>query len=133
MRNSSQPVMLITDDDRSFRETMAEVFERRGFAPILAASGEEAIQVTQKTTVHVALFDFHMPQRTGLESITACRSMGVNIPYILLTGALDQTIATQAESIEIFSLLEKPVSIQIVTGVVKEAMSRHYPWYELER
>ena len=133
MRNTTQPVMLITDDDRSFRETMAEVFSRRGFAPLLAADGEEAIHVAQEATVHVALFDFHMPQRTGLESISACRSLGINIPYILLTGALDSAIATQAEDVEVFSLLEKPVSIQIVTGVVKEAMASHYPWFEQNR
>ena len=133
MRNIEHPTMLITDDDRAFRETMAEVFARRGFELILASNGEEAIHVAQGTTVHVALFDFHMPERTGLESITACRSLGINIPYILLTGGLDPAIATQAESVEVYSLLEKPVSIQIVTGVVKEAMASHYPWYEAGR
>lgn len=133
MRNITHPVMLITDDDRSFRETMAEVFTRRGFKPLLASDGEEAIHVAQDHEVHVALFDFHMPQRTGLESISACRDMGIHIPYILLTGALDSAIATQAESVEVFSLLEKPVSIQIVTGVVKDAMASHYTWYEADR
>lgn len=122
--------MLITDDDRSFRETLAEVFARRGFEPILAADGEEAIHVAQGTEVHVALFDFHMPQRTGLESISACRSLGIDIPYILLTAGLDPSIACEAQAVEVFSLLEKPVSIKIVTDVVKDAMASHYPWYE---
>ncbi len=133
MRNVTQPVLLITDDDHSFRQTLSEVFRRRGFETLEAADGEEAIHVAREETVHVALFDFHMPQRTGLESITACRGLGIDIPYILLTGALDPSIATQAQSIEVFSLLEKPVSIQVVTGTVKEAMAIHYPWYDSQR
>ena len=133
MRNAAQPVLLITDDDRSFRETLADVFRRRGFETLMAADGDEAIQVAQETVVHVALFDFHMPQRTGLESISACRGMGIHIPYILLTGGLDPEIATQAQHVQVFSLLEKPVSIQVVTGTVTQAMSSHYAWYETER
>lgn len=133
MRNAAQPVLLITDDDRSYRETLAEVFSRRGFEIVTAADGDEAIHVAQETMVHVALFDFHMPQLTGLESISACRSMGINIPYILLTGGLDPEIANEAQNVQVYSLLEKPVSIQVVTGAVKQAMSAYYPWYQSNR
>ena len=43
------PAILITDDDRDFRETLREVFEPRGFATLLAADGEEAIQIVNDT------------------------------------------------------------------------------------
>jgi len=129
MKNVNQPVLLITDDDRSFRETIADIFRDRGFRPLLASDGDEAIHLAQEKTVHVALFDFHMPQLTGLESITVCRELGLDIPYILMTGDLDSQIASDAQQVRVFSLLTKPISVKQVTKTVSTAMSRHYDWY----
>ena len=129
MRNIARPTLLITDDDRGFRETLGELFARRGFEPMLASDGEEAIRVARSHQVHVALFDFHMPRQTGVESIVACRQLGLNIPYFLLTGSLDDNIRNQVNQINIFGLLEKPISANAVTHAVQQAMQSTYPWF----
>ena len=40
----AEPKLLIADDDRDFRESLGEVFERRGYSIRLAADGQEAIE-----------------------------------------------------------------------------------------
>lgn len=132
MRNIARPTLLITDDDRGFRETLGEVFARRGFEPMLASNGEEAIEVAQCHEIHIALFDFHMPRRTGVESILACRQLGLNIPYFLLTGNLDDDIRDQVRQINISGLLEKPISASEVTHAVRQAMRCAYPWFSVD-
>jgi DNA-binding NtrC family response regulator len=132
MRNIARPTLLITDDDRGFRETLGELFARRGFEPMLASNGEEAIEVAQRHEIHVALFDFHMPHRTGVESIVACRQLGINIPYFLLTGDLDDDIRNQVRQIKIFGLLEKPISTSELTHAVHDAMRSTYPWFSVD-
>ena len=49
------PSMLITDDDRDFRETLGGLFEERGFHTMLAGDGQEAFEIVQRVTVHVVL------------------------------------------------------------------------------
>ena len=62
------PSLLITDDDRAFRETLREVFEPRGFHTITAADGNEALSIVHKTDVHLVLLDLQMPGITGIEA-----------------------------------------------------------------
>ena len=46
------PSLLITDDDRDFRETLRDVFRPLGFRTLLAADGEEAVQGGSKNKGH---------------------------------------------------------------------------------
>ena len=69
----STPSLLITDDDRDFRETLSEVFDRRGFRTLLASDGEQALDIARRETVHLLLTDMHMPRLTGLETIRRIR------------------------------------------------------------
>ena len=63
------PSLLITDDDYDFRETLRGVFEPRGFHTLTAGDGEEALEILKHETVHLALFDMHMPRLSGLDAI----------------------------------------------------------------
>ena len=41
----TDPALLISDDDLSYRETLESVFAPRGFRILLAGDGEEALHV----------------------------------------------------------------------------------------
>ena len=61
--------VLIADDDDSCRETLRQIVEPEGYRSVLAASGEEAIEIIQEESIQIALFDVHMPRMTGLETV----------------------------------------------------------------
>jgi CheY-like chemotaxis protein len=63
------PSILITDDDRGFRETLRGVFEPEGFQTLLAEDGAQAIDIVRSFDVHLLLLDMHMPRLTGLETL----------------------------------------------------------------
>jgi CheY-like chemotaxis protein len=126
----ANPSLLITDDDRDFRETLGDVFERRGFHTYLAANGEEALTIVRHNLVHLAVFDLHMPKLTGLEAMRAIKSSNRVLPCILLSAALDDGIVREAKEIEAFGVLRKPVSFQELTGLVTTAMRQTYDWPE---
>ena len=67
------PSLLITDDDADFRETLGDIFERRGFRILLAPDGEEALQIAVREPVHLLVTDLHMPRLSGLETIRRMR------------------------------------------------------------
>lgn len=119
------PSLLITDDDRAFRETLREVFEPRGFQTLLAADGAEALEVVQRHEVHLVLIDMHMPRLTGVEAIRQIKRLKARLPCILISGQLDDQIRRDADA---FRVLAKPISFQQVTQSVSEALQVTYNW-----
>ena len=121
-----QPRLLITDDDRDFRETLGQAFEQRGFGTLLAEDGCEAVQIAHQESVHVVLIDMHMPKLTGLEAIEQIHAFDENLPCILISAALDDEIRNQAN--DAFSMLEKPVNFKQVNETVDRALHAAWGW-----
>ena len=122
------PSLLITDDDRDFRETLRGLFEPR-FRTLLASDGEEALDIVRSQEVHLVLLDMHMPKLTGLETLQRVKQFKSRLPCILLSAGLDEVIIQQAQLAEAFSVLAKPVSRQQVTSAVEAALKRVYNWH----
>src|SRR4029079_868229 len=131
------PRLLITDDDRDFRETVAGVLSDRGFETLQAADGEEALHIICRQEVHLLLLDMQMPRLSGLETIERLRGLGVAwalptdsaetmgegrpqtrilLPWILISGALDEQTIARAPAAAVFSVLPKPVRLPELTG-----------------
>jgi CheY-like chemotaxis protein len=121
------PSLLITDDDRDFRETLRGLFEPR-FRTLVAGDGEEALDIVRSQEVHLVLLDMHMPKLTGLETLKRVKLFKSRLPCILLSGALDECLIRQAELAQAFSVLSKPISRQQITSTVEAALRRIYNW-----
>lgn len=126
----TEPSILIADDDRDFRESLGEVFSRRGYRTRLAADGCEAVEmVLQHTGLHVVLLDVHMPRLSGLEALGQIRQVGsVTLPCILMSAKLDEHIVRQAEELRTAQVLSKPFTLRAVTGTVEQILSQSYGW-----
>lgn len=122
------PSLLITDDDLEFRQTLREIFEPRGFQTILAGDGEEAVHIVQTHEVHLVLLDMHMPKLTGLDTIRIVKQFKSRLPCILMSADLDDVLIEQAQRLQAFSVLSKPVTFRQITTVVREALERVYNW-----
>jgi CheY-like chemotaxis protein len=122
------PHLLIADDDRDFRETLGSMFEGRGFRALLAADGDEALRIVRRNEIHVVLMDLHMPRLSGLDVLRRIKAHRAELPCILISGALDEHIVAEAKALPVFSLLNKPVSLDEVTSTVGNALRRIYHW-----
>ncbi|HEY2761303.1 MAG TPA: response regulator [Pirellulales bacterium] len=122
------PSILITDDDAGFRETMRNVLEPRGFRIVTAGDGEEALRIVNEKPVHLLLLDMHMPRLSGLETVQRVRKFNSRLPWVLLSGALDERIIQQARLAEAFAILPKPVSRCDITSTVDQVFRIVYGW-----
>lgn len=121
------PSILITDDDRDFRETLCGVFEPRGFRTYTAADGAEALEVVRREEVHLALFDMHMPRLSGLEAIRHLKEqMHASLPCILISAEADEQLFEQARAAQAFDILKKPVTRDCLIAVVFNALRSAY-------
>jgi len=125
-----EPQLLIADDDRDFRESIGEVFSRRGYSTRLAADGVEALEIVQESSrLHLILLDVHMPRLTGLEALERLRlDQLTDIPCILMSARMDEDIVQQAQQLKIASLLTKPFSLKALTMTVESVLRSSYGW-----
>lgn len=122
----AHPSLLITDDDRDFRETLRSVFEPRGFETLLAGDGEEALEIVRRRNVHLLLLDMHMPRLSGLETIRRVKQLHSVLPCILMSADLDALLEQEARQADAFEVLSKPFRFDVITRVVQAALDRAY-------
>lgn len=119
--------ILIADDDRGNRETLAEVLDRRGFRTVLAADGGEAVELVQVDLVHLVLFDMHMPGLTGLEAFAVIRhTLDRILPAVLMTADANNDLIRQAFAAQVYSVIPKPVSANVVIHTLERALAKVY-------
>ena len=118
--------ILITDDDRACREALREIVEPEGYRTLLAASGEEAVDIVREEPVHVALLDMHMPTLTGLETLQLVHEINAILPCILVTADASELLIRQAFRARAYSVIPKPVSKHVVLYTVLRALVRVY-------
>ncbi|GAB5402008.1 MAG: response regulator [Aureliella sp.] len=123
----AEPKLLIADDDRDFRESLGEVFERRGYGIRLAADGQEAVEIAQSLSpLHLVLFDVHMPRKTGLQALCELRQAELLLPCILMSAKLDDAIVKQADELETCGVLAKPFTLRDLTTTVERVLLQVY-------
>ena len=125
-----EPKLLIADDDRDFRESLSEIFQRRGYETRLAADGQEAVEIaTSATELHLVMLDVHMPRMTGLQALERIREgASQGLPCVLMSAQLDDLIVQQAEELKISKVLAKPFSLRDVTRAVEDILRTAYGW-----
>lgn len=125
-----EPKLLIADDDRDFRESLGEVFCRRGFDTALAADGQEALEIIQASNdVHLLLFDIHMPRLNGIEALQRIRwTRSTSLPCILMSAQFSDELVREAQSLNPASMLSKPFTLRTLTTTVEVVLKEFYGW-----
>ena len=116
--------ILVTDDDRGSRDTLAQMLKDRGFSTITATSGEEAIEIVRVETIHLVFFDMHMPRMTGLEALQQVRLFNEILPAILVTADATREVIRQALQAHVYSVLPKPVNKSVLLHTLSRALGQ---------
>lgn len=119
---SAPPIsVLIADDDDAWRHTVRDVLEPQGYATLLASTGREALALLEKQAVHCLLFDLQMPELDGLATLRIVRRTWRSIPCIFMTANADASLLGETEMLQIFAVLNKPVTRELITRTVAVA------------
>ena len=78
--------MLVVDDDKAVRESLRRSLEFNGYDVVLAGDGAEALAVIAGTDPDVVVMDVMMPRLDGLEATRALRTVGNDVPILVLTA-----------------------------------------------
>ncbi|MDX1603549.1 MAG: response regulator, partial [Salinimicrobium sediminis] len=78
--------ILIVDDNRINQLVTQRILEKRDFKCLLAASGEEALDIIKLEQLDIVLMDVNMPGMNGMETTMKIREFDAHLPVIALTA-----------------------------------------------
>ncbi len=90
--------ILIVDDEVDVLELMHELFENRGYEPLTATNGVEALKIVREEEPDMVISDIRMPDMDGMELLEVLSKNYPNIPVIMVTA--HGTIETAVEAIK---------------------------------
>ncbi len=78
--------LLIVEDDRGVRESLARALQYEGYEVATAADGREAMKMVRQGGLDAMVLDVMMPELDGLEVARKLRLEGQRIPILMLTA-----------------------------------------------
>jgi CheY-like chemotaxis protein len=110
-RGAGKKIVLVVDDDPSFRRDLCEALEGAGYVTVGAGSGRDAFDLLFKGRVKpdLILTDLRMSDVDGFEfqSLLATDDTLKRIPVLVISGAVDVTALSRLRG---RPFLAKPVS-----------------------
>ena len=114
--------ILTIDDEENIRNGLADNFELEGYEVKQAASGEEGLALIEEGGIDLVITDLRMDGISGSEVVKKVTSEHPGIPIIVLTGHGSIDDATAALKAGAFDFLTKPLDLDHLNKIVKNAL-----------
>ena len=105
--------LLIVEDDRALRETIADYFGSKGWQITEAANGEEALETIRTAAFQLILLDVMLPKLNGF---TVCRRIreDSDVPVIFITARVMEEDELNGYSLGADDYVTKPFSLPVL-------------------
>jgi CheY-like chemotaxis protein len=114
--------VLVVDDDRESRETLAMALAQSGYAVDIVEDGREALGRLSSWPADVLVSDVNMPQMSGLELIRALRASGRTQPVVLITG-MEGDHFQKPDDYGACACLKKPMTLEELIWAIECALA----------
>jgi PAS domain S-box-containing protein len=116
--------VLVVDDVDLLRDFTRKFLQAMGLNVLVASSGQQAIQVLEKSAepVDLVFTDYNMPGMTGLELIEEVTKRWPQTKFILVSGFLNDAAYARTEQCHI-SILAKPYDMQDASQIILEKLA----------
>jgi two-component system, OmpR family, response regulator RegX3 len=81
----NRPLVLVVDDEESYRQALAAGLAREGFAVEVAGDGHEALRLFHRVHPDLVLLDVMLPDQSGIEICQQMRALK-SVPIIMVTA-----------------------------------------------
>jgi len=126
---SSQPTVLIVDDEAAQRDVLSYNLEANGYRVIEAENGEEALMLVQEDAPDLVVLDWMLPSVSGIE---VCRQLKTRaetkaLPVIMLSARADEVDRVRGLETGADDYVVKPYSLVELMARVRAQLRRTRP------
>lgn len=111
--------ILLIDDDKNIRMTLAIVLQEEGYIVDTAETGKEAVEKSYANFYNLAIVDWRLPDVEGTKLITQLKDTTPKMAKIMLTGYPSMNNAIDAVNQHADAFLLKPVDVEELLKKIK--------------
>ena len=102
--------VIVLDDDVGICRILNRMLSLEEYEVRTSQSVEEAVTAIEEKPFDAYLLDYRLQDGTGLDVAERLRSRGNSAPIILMSGYDLDEVASRAETLRVFDMIQKPFS-----------------------
>ena len=106
-------------------EALRSIFRPRGIELLVAETVGEFVNILEQKRIHTTIVDMDS-QANGLATVKIIRMDYPLLPCILLTSQAEQTMLSKALQLDIFSVIDKPVNMELLRQQLHRLFMKKY-------
>src|SRR5271154_1398226 len=114
--------ILIVDDEAGIRESLGALLRDEGYDVAAVDSGEACLEILDERKFDLILLDVWLKKIDGLDTLEHIRSQDESPMVVMISGHGNIETAVRATKLGAFDFIEKPLSIEKVTLVLRNAL-----------
>jgi len=115
--------ILIVDDEENIREVLSGILEDEGYTVDSAKDGLEGLSKAEDGNYDLVILDVWLPGMGGMEVLDKLKTSRTDLEVVVISGHGNIDMAVKAVKKGAFDFLEKPLSLDKVVTVVKNALA----------
>ncbi|MDR0623088.1 MAG: sigma-54 dependent transcriptional regulator [Treponema sp.] len=115
--------ILIIDDEPGIRRTLASILEDEKYQVFTAEDALLGLDILNRETVNLIFLDVLLPKLGGMEALEQIRRDWPEIEVVVISGHANVDMAVRAVKLGAFDFLEKPLSLDKVLTVCRNALA----------
>ncbi|MGC1416190.1 MAG: sigma-54 dependent transcriptional regulator [Candidatus Acidiferrum sp.] len=119
-----KPHLLVVDDEAGIRESLSLILKDEGYHVEAVASAEEALQRASSGDLEVIFLDVWLPGMDGLEALSRLQAIPRAPAVIMISGHGTIETAVRATKLGAFDFIEKPLSLEKIIVLVRNAVQQ---------
>ena len=114
--------VLVVDDEPGIRDVLQDILSDEGYEVETADDGVQGLAVMQREPIDLILLDVWLPHKGGIDVLKEVKEEYPDVEVIVISGHGNIDLAVKAVKLGAFDFLEKPLSLEKVITVVKNAL-----------
>jgi CheY-like chemotaxis protein len=116
--------VLVVDDEEIVRRTARAMLEHKGYRVLLAADGNEALEIfrADPTGIALVLLDFAMPRMDGAEAAARLLQLRPGLPILVSSGFAATDVARRFAATPVAGYVRKPFTAAALLKGVTDAL-----------
>jgi two-component system nitrogen regulation response regulator NtrX len=115
--------ILIIDDEPGIRQTLASILEDEKYRVHTASDAPAGMEILRKEKIDLIFLDVLLPKMGGIDALEKIRSGWPNTDIVMISGHANVDMAVRAIKLGAFDFLEKPLSLDKVLTVCRNALT----------
>ena len=116
--------ILVIDDDPTFCTMLKTFLTNKGFSVREAFSAAESLKAIRLEQFDIALSDFRLPDKDGLELLKDIRLLKPKLPVIIMTRYADIRVAIRAIKMGAYEYVTKPINPDEILAAIRGALEK---------